>query len=583
MRSQDPEPTTNLVSKPDVMGEYASAESVQTLQAAVTAMQTEQGEIRQMLRQLLAGKGPATDDSGSQHGSRPPAEEAQATGLSDVPAATTPKFARLEFPRFDGREDPSAWLHRCEQFFKAQNTPAREFVSLAAFHLTGVAQTWHLRLELEDPAISWRHFKQRCYLRFGPGLRGNALGMLTYVRQNGRPVEEYTDEFQEILGLTTTVHQDQEVDLYTAGLDEWLRIDVENMHPPNLDVAMNIARSSSRKQRWFSHPYATDPSFFPVPFAGGSHQSHQSATYQPHQSATYQPHQPAAHVPRPGQTRAPATFVASSAGSRPVAAPRPATSVPRSGGAVSSGNQPPERRLPRSEYQRRRASGLCFHCDERWTPAHNCRHLFLLVIDDAAPPSTDEDFFVPDQLDRPEISLHAITGTGNGNTMRVNLLLNNKPITALIDSGSTHNFVDSATAKRLGTLRAANLARRYGKIDIYADHGIQEAELVPNLFLPSSAPECDDGVITQPEKEVAAECENNCEADDEPIDDNDAENSCDPFLSDDDDEVRAARKFGTQQAEEDIDGAGNSPNDEDIHGAENTDNEEALTGWSLSP
>nr|GMD28243.1 uncharacterized protein LOC109179592 [Ipomoea batatas] len=282
-RSQDPEPTTNLVSEPDVMGEYASAESVQTLQAAVTAMQTEQGEIRQMLRQLLAAKGPATDDSGSQHGSRPPAEEAQATGLSDVPAATTPKFARLEFPRFDGREDPSAWLHRCEQFFKAQNTPAREFVSLAAFHLTGVAQTWHLRLELEDPAISWRHFKQRCYLRFGPGLRGNALGMLTYVRQNGRPLEEYTDEFQEILGLTTTVRQDQEVDLYTTGLDEWLRIDVENLHPPNLDVAMNIARSSSRKQRWFSHPYAADPSFFSVPFAalidsGSTHNFVDSAT-----------------------------------------------------------------------------------------------------------------------------------------------------------------------------------------------------------------------------------------------------------------------------------------------------------------
>nr|GMC92138.1 zinc finger BED domain-containing protein RICESLEEPER 2-like [Ipomoea batatas] len=121
-----------------------------------------------------------------------------------------------------------------------------------------------------------------------------------------------------------------------------------------------------------------------------------------------------------------------------------------------------------------------------------------------------------------------------------------------------------------------NIHFQYGKIDIYADHGIQEAELVPNLFLPSSAPECDDGVITQPEKEVAAECENNCEADDEPIDDSDAEDSCDPFLSNDDDEVRAARKFGTQQAEEDIDGARNSPNDEDIHGAENTDNEEGI-------
>nr|GME00407.1 hypothetical protein Iba_chr15fCG5110 [Ipomoea batatas] len=60
-RSQVPEPTTNLVSKPDVMSDHASAESVQALQAAVEAIQAEQGEIRQ----LLAGKGPAGDDSGS--------------------------------------------------------------------------------------------------------------------------------------------------------------------------------------------------------------------------------------------------------------------------------------------------------------------------------------------------------------------------------------------------------------------------------------------------------------------------------------------------------------------------------------
>nr|GMD66411.1 hypothetical protein Iba_chr12cCG14760 [Ipomoea batatas] len=40
-RSKAPNPATNLVSKPDVMSEYASAESVQALQDAVTAMQTE--------------------------------------------------------------------------------------------------------------------------------------------------------------------------------------------------------------------------------------------------------------------------------------------------------------------------------------------------------------------------------------------------------------------------------------------------------------------------------------------------------------------------------------------------------------
>nr|GMD87068.1 uncharacterized protein LOC109178468 [Ipomoea batatas] len=366
-----------------------------------------------MLRQLLARKGPATDDSSNQNGSRPPPEDALTVRSPATPSAITLKFARLEFPRCDGREDPTVWLHRCEQFFKAQSTLVGEFVSLVAFHLTGVAQSWHLRLELEEPAMSWKQFKQRCYLRFGLGLRGNTL---TSIRQHGRPVEEYSNKFQETLVRTTTVCQDQEVDLYTAGLDEWLRIDVENVHHINLDVAMNLARSFSRRQHWFSPSRAANPYFPPSSFAGGSHQSSRNC---PHTTLH-------------------------DLGTR---------------GAGPSSNPPLERRLPRNEYQRRRANGLCFHYDERWTLAHNYRHIFLLVIDDIAPPSADGDLFVPDQskldhtdLERLEISLHAITDTGNGNTMRVNLLLNNRPITALIDSGSAHNFLDSVTAKRLGLI-----------------------------------------------------------------------------------------------------------------------------------
>nr|GMD14397.1 Ty3/gypsy retrotransposon protein [Ipomoea batatas] len=49
---------------------------------------------------------------------------------------------------------------------------------------------------------------------------------------------------------------------------------------------------------------------------------------------------------------------------------------------TSGQNFPIERRLSGSEYQHRRARGLCFHCDERWTPTHQCKNLFLLVLDD---------------------------------------------------------------------------------------------------------------------------------------------------------------------------------------------------------
>nr|GMD25617.1 granule-bound starch synthase 2, chloroplastic/amyloplastic-like [Ipomoea batatas] len=110
------------------MSDHASAESVQALQTAVEAIQAEQGEIRQLLRQLLAGKGPAGDDSGSpSHGSAPAAAgsapaAAPATAAALVASATVPKFTRLEFPCYDGIEDPTGWLHRCEKFFRTQGT-----------------------------------------------------------------------------------------------------------------------------------------------------------------------------------------------------------------------------------------------------------------------------------------------------------------------------------------------------------------------------------------------------------------------------------------------------------------------------
>nr|GMD86708.1 hypothetical protein Iba_chr14bCG8690 [Ipomoea batatas] len=97
------------------------------------------------------------------------------------------------------------------------------------------------------------------------------------------------------------------------------------------------------------------------------------------------------------------------------------------------------------------------------------------------------------------------------------------------------------------TLRTVNLASRCGKVDIYVDHGIQEAEVVPNLFLPSSILECDD----------------DCDIDVEPIDETDVKDNIEHFLSDYDEEVREVRRAGKQQIEEDIDVAENTNNDED--------------------
>ncbi|XP_021595172.1 uncharacterized protein LOC110602054 [Manihot esculenta] len=100
----------------------------------------------------------------------------------------------------------------------------------------------------------------------------------------------------------------------------------------------------------------------------------------------------------------------------------------------------PVKRLSWEEMQKRRAAGLCFNCDAKFTPGHRCAKPQLLLLDGG---TEDED------EDEPEISLHALTGWSNSQTMRVLVKIGSTEMIVLIDSGSTHNFINGKMAKSL--------------------------------------------------------------------------------------------------------------------------------------
>ena len=52
------------------------------------------------------------------------------------------RFARLDFPRFDG-DNPTGWIYKAEQFFHYQRTDDNEKVLLASFHLQDDALEWY--------------------------------------------------------------------------------------------------------------------------------------------------------------------------------------------------------------------------------------------------------------------------------------------------------------------------------------------------------------------------------------------------------------------------------------------------------
>jgi hypothetical protein len=151
----------------------------------------------------------------------------------------------LSFPTFNGREDPLGWLNRCEQFFRAQRTGEGDKVGLASFHMTGAAQYWYFMLERDAGVVSWPHFKALCQQRFGPAMGVNHLADLARI-PFCNSVDEYIESFQARLAHTSYLTLVQQARLFSGGVPDHIRIDVELLAP----------RCCNAPWRWRAHTSA---------------------------------------------------------------------------------------------------------------------------------------------------------------------------------------------------------------------------------------------------------------------------------------------------------------------------------------
>lgn len=161
-------------------------------------------------------------------------------------SSMVPKFTKLNFPRYDGTEDPLGWISRCRHFFRHQHTPEEEKVDMASYHLDGIAQVWLLQFTDEFPDPTWAKFEEQCHLRFGPSVRSNKLGELSKLRQLGS-VTDYQNHFEALVSRAGALTQKQKVDIYISGLQEAIGVEVELHHPPDLATAMSMSRLYERK------------------------------------------------------------------------------------------------------------------------------------------------------------------------------------------------------------------------------------------------------------------------------------------------------------------------------------------------
>eukprot|EP00253_Pinus_taeda_P020057 PITA_20057 len=127
--------------------------------------------------------------------------------------------------------------------------------------------------------------------------------------------------------------------------------------------------------------------------------------------------------------------------------------------SVAATSLPQPIRLTPQQLEEKRAKGLCYSSDRKYTKGHKCAKKKLFYIDceeeeeKEQERSKEEDILEEQSLDEeqmnPTISCNALAGITTPQTIKIEGQIKKKKVIVLIDSGSTHNFIHCKVAKEL--------------------------------------------------------------------------------------------------------------------------------------
>ncbi|VFR00018.1 unnamed protein product [Cuscuta campestris] len=315
---------------------------------------------------------------------------------------------RVDAPRFSG-DDPTGWIFRVQKYFDYFLTPESERLQLVAMLIDHPASEWFHYFQANNPEASWCEFLEAVHQRFDPDYYENYIGLLSKLTQTST-VMEYQAAFEAILNKVSGVPDATLIAMYVAGLKQPLRREVNLRNPSTLQSTFALARELS-----------------------ACHQDAATSFASPGR--------------RPWQSR-PTTGL--------LPTPTTASKPPVPPGRTS--DKPPNLpivRVTNAEKAERNKKGLCWYCEEKWTPGHHCRHRFLVLMgpDDDDNPVAEPDL-PDDPLDTAVIeadisSMHSLSGSPSPRSLRLAGMVHNGAVQVLLDSGSTHNFIHPTAAERL--------------------------------------------------------------------------------------------------------------------------------------
>ncbi|VFR00859.1 unnamed protein product [Cuscuta campestris] len=313
---------------------------------------------------------------------------------------------RVEAPRFNG-DDPAGWIFRIQTYFDYFLTPEGERLQLVAMLIDYPASDWFRYYQTNNCGTSWEAFLIAVRQRFDPDYYENYIGSLSKLHQT-TSVLAYQSAFETILNKIAGVPEPTLIAMYVLGLRQPVQREVNLRNPQTLQEAFGLARELS---------------------------------------AT---HQDSSAFRRPWPTRQPGL------GSSGVTQVSPPTTTTWTQVTTPAPAQPlPIIKVTQAQKNERSKKGLCWYCEEKWTPGHNCKSRFLAYMGpDDDDPSNEVELDSPPEVDDAVIlvdvsSLHSLAGSPSPRALKLVGSVNNQEVNVLLDSGSTHNFVHPAVAERL--------------------------------------------------------------------------------------------------------------------------------------
>ncbi|KAL4021138.1 hypothetical protein IC575_019929 [Cucumis melo] len=333
------------------------------------------------------------------------------------------KYKKLETPMFLG-ENPVSWVYRAEDFFEINNLPESEKVKVAVVSFGQDEVDWYRWSHNRKKVESWEDLKSRMFEFFRDSGQKSLGARLIRIQQDGS-YNEYVKKFVTYSAPLPYMAESVLVDAFVTRLEPSLQAEVISRHPQTLEECMREAQLVNDRN------LALKLTKMELGMAewdeGGSSKIKKIGD---------------AEKPPPRKTDFQMKQI----------------TIPIKGNFKKG--EPPVKRLSDAEFRARLDRGLCFRCNDKYSPGHRCktkekRELMFFIMNEEENEEENSHEEVTEgtvelkNLELTEdiaIELKAMTRLSSKGTMKLKRWIMQKEIVVLIDSGATHNFIHQTLA-----------------------------------------------------------------------------------------------------------------------------------------